>query len=518
MINLEDIDLSKLSIEQKLELLALLEAKAEYEKYNRIEAFNPYQYQSLFFDANKYHRTRFLMAGNRCGKTFSQAVEVSMHATGLYRDWYTGFKFDKKEMRDSNGKPIPHDLKIWCIGITSQSTREVMQKELFGTESAKDLDAIGSGSIPRDCIDFESMERDGHDIKSVKIKHVDPNGVPDGYTTLSFKSTQQGQHVLMGTSIDYIWLDEEDPHSSLQIYAQCKTRTMTVKGFVTITATPENGVTPLVDMFMKKSQENLEEDSQGLYLQTAGWDDVDHFTQEDIDNMLESIPAYQHDMRRYGKPQLGSGLIYDLDEKSITVEPFDIPDHWPRIAGIDIGIDHPTAVAWSTYDVATDTIYIYDVYSESGNIPALHATAINSRGNWIPVVLPHDADNTERGSGRSVMSYYQEAGVNCLLETFYNPLDFTGKKNNFVEPGIMEIFQRMKTGRFKIFSTCQPLFAEMRQYHRKDGKVVKKGDDLVDAMRYSALSVIGRGETPASAGRGKHQAYEENFNDWNFNY
>lgn len=510
-MDFSQIDMSKLSLDQKLDLLELLETRAEHQKYNKVDAFTPYRYQELFFNANATNKTRFLMAGNRCGKTFSQAVEVSMHSTGLYKDWYKGFRFDKKNMRDSNGKPMPHDLKIWCIGITSQSTREVMQKELFGTESAKDLDSIGSGSIPRDYIDFESLERDGHSIKSARIKHHDSHGVFDGYTTLSFKSTQQGQHVLMGTSIDYIWLDEEDPHNSLPIYAQCRTRTMTVKGFVTITATPENGVTPLVDMFMKNT-------SEGLYLQTAGWDDVAHFTQDDIETMLKDIPPYQHEMRRYGKPQLGSGLIYDLDERSIICEPFDIPDHWRRVAGLDIGIDHPTAVAWSAYDAATDTIYIYDVYAESGNIPALHATAVNARGNWIPVVLPHDADNTERGSGRSVMSYYEESGMNCLKETFYNPLDFTGKKNNFVEPGLMDILQRMRTGRFKVFSSCGRLFEELRQYHRKDGKIVKRGDDIMDAMRYSALSVINRGVSAGEASRGHSAAYDDNWVDWKQNY
>lgn len=315
----------------------------------------------------------------------------------------------------------------------------------------------------------------------------------------------------MGSTVDYIWLDEEDPHRSLQIYAQCLTRTMTTQGFVTITATPENGKTELVKMFM--------EDKTGtLYMQNAGWDDAKHLTPEVIQKMLDSIPPYQHEMRRFGKPQMGSGVVYDLDEKMITISPVEIPDHWKRVAAVDIGFDHPTAVVWSAYDASTDTIYIYDCYRQDGNIPAMHATAINARGNWIPVVLPHDADNTERGSGKSVLKYYEDAGVNVLPETFYNPLGFDGKKNNFVEPGIMELFQRMKTGRLKIFNTCGPLFEEMRQYHRKEGKIVKKDDDLVDAMRYSALSVISRGISAGEAERGYMSSYNDNWANWNTNY
>ena len=32
------------------------------------------------------------------------------------------------------------------------------------------------------------------------------------------------------------------------------------------------------------------------------------------------------------------------------VEPMHIEDHWPRIAAIDFGWDHPTAVVWCAID------------------------------------------------------------------------------------------------------------------------------------------------------------------------
>ena len=256
----------------------------------------------------------------------------------------------------------------------------------------------------------------------------------------------------------------------------------------------------------------------GLYLQKAGWDDAPHFTPENIADMLSKIPKYQHAMRRNGEPQLGSGLIYDMNPEEYTITPIEIPDHWPRVACIDIGIDHPTAVSWAAYDLSTDTIYLYDEYRESGNIPSVHATAVNARGSWIPVILPHDAVNTEKGSGKSVLNYYQEAGVNCLPETFYNPLTADGKKNNFVETGLMEVYQRLRTGRLKIFSTCVKLLAEMQQYHRKEGKIVSKDNDLCDAARYAVMSVTHRGLSANEAQRGNMAAYDDNWSNWNSNY
>lgn len=214
---------------------------------------------------------------------------------------------------------------------------------------------------------------------------------------------------------------------------------------------------------------------------------------------------------------MGEGLIYDIDESTITCEPFDIPDHWRRVCAVDIGISHDTAAVWSAYDHATDTIYVYDVYNAPAGVPGLHSVAINQRGNWIPVILPHDADNTERGSGLSVATYYKEAGVNAQHETFYNPPDVTGRRNNFVEPGILELTQRMKTGRLKIFSTCGRIFDEMRRYHRKDGKIVKTFDDAVDAMRYSVLSVKNRGISQGEADMGFNSAYNDIWNENTFN-
>lgn len=492
------IDLDSLPQELKIEIIELLEERDRYIKYNSLEQFNPYDFQKKFYAASAKYNYRFLCAANRVGKSFSEAAEVAWHLTGLYPDWWEGRKFTKP-------------ILLWCVGITGDSTRKVLQKELFGTPMGKDKDSLGTGAIPRSMIDFDNLEKDGNIIKIAKVKHH-TNGIHDGWSTVEFRSTQQGEHVLMGATVDYIWMDEEDPFKSIELYSQCVTRTSTTDGLVTITATPENGLTSLVDLFMKNKDGEL-------YFQNATWDDAPHLDEATKAKLLAAIPAWQHEMRTRGIPMMGEGLIYDVAESEIAIEPFEIPDHWRRICAIDIGISHDTAAVWTAYDAATDTIYVYDCYHGNADVPSMHATAINTRGTWIPVVLPHDADNTERGSGRSVASYYQEAGVNTLVETFYNPIGSDGKKNNFVEPGIMEVLQRMKTGRLKVFKTCGRFFEEMRRYHRKDGKIVKKFDDTMDAARYSILSVKGRGISAGEGAAGFNSAYHDNWSsNFNMNY
>ena len=49
----------------------------------------------------------------------------------------------------------------------------------------------------------------------------------------------------------------------------------------------------------------------------------------------------------------------------------------------------------------------------------------------------------------------------------------------------MDMLARMETGCFKVFKELNDWFEEFRLYHRKDGKVVKEGDDLMAATRYA---------------------------------
>jgi hypothetical protein len=64
-----------------------------------------------------------------------------------------------------------------------------------------------------------------------------------------------------------------------------------------------------------------------------------------------------------------------------------------------------------------------------------------------------------------------------------NPYD------NSVESGLYEVWERLSTGRLKVFSTLQNWKAEYRLYRRdENGKVIKQFDHLMDATRGLVLS------------------------------
>lgn len=188
---------------------------------------------------------------------------------------WEGHKFDKP-------------IVAWAIGITTESTKNVLQLELMGTRDYRNADEMGTGSIPRCFMDIENMDRDKGFIRSIRIKHHDENGEFDGWSSLAFKSTQQGTQVLMGSAIDYAWADEEDKHESLQIFSQLTTRTATTGGRVLITATPENGYSALIKKFY---------DTDDLFIFHAGWNQCPHLDEETKRNLLATYSDWEISMR-----------------------------------------------------------------------------------------------------------------------------------------------------------------------------------------------------------------------------
>ena len=60
---------------------------------------------------------------------------------------------------------------------------------------------------------------------------------------------------------------------------------------------------------------------------------------------------------------------------------------------------------------------------------------------------------------------------------------------NGLEAGVMEMLQRMQTGRWKVFSHLLDWFEEFRMYHRKKGLIVKDREDLLSASRYGMMEL-----------------------------
>lgn len=214
----------------------------------------------------------------------------------------------------------------------------------------------------------------------------------------------------------------------------------------------------------------------------AGWDDVPHLTAKQKVDMLAAYPEHERKARSQGVPMLGSGAVFPIDEAAITCEPRDIPKHWAQIIGIDFGWDHPTAAARLAWDRDNDALYVTAAYRRAKEVPVIHAASVMSWGKWLPVAWPHDGLQTDKGSGEQLAQQYRDAGLRMLDEKASHD-----EGGNGVEAGIMDILERMRTDRFKVFAGLNDWFEEFRMYHRKDGKIVKERDDLMSATRYAVM-------------------------------
>lgn len=216
------------------------------------------------------------------------------------------------------------------------------------------------------------------------------------------------------------------------------------------------------------------------FIVMASWSDVPHLSEAVKKELYDSIPPYQRDARSKGIPQLGSGAIYPVPESDIVIADFPIPAHWPRCYALDVGWNR-TAAVWGAKDPEDGTVYLYSEHYRGQAEPIIHATAIKSRGSWIPGVIDPAARGRGQSDGNQLMQSYKDLGLDI------SPAD------NSVETGLYEVWMALSSGRLKVFSSLQNWLSEFRIYRRDDkGKIVKVNDHLMDTTRYLVMSGLDR--------------------------
>ena len=412
--------------------------------------YRPYPKQIAFHGAGASHRERLFMAGNQLGKTWAGGNEAAYHATGLYPKGWSGKKF--------SGPTIG-----WAAGVTGETIRDSVQRVLMGRHTE-----IGTGAIPKDKILEWSPSRGVADLMdTIQVKHIS-----GGISQITLKSYEKGREKWQAETLDWVWFDEEPDED---IYTEGVTRTNATKGLVWMTFTPLKGMSSVVKRFIL-------EPSEDRHVTTMTIDDAEHYTAEERARIVSGYPEHEREARAKGIPTLGSGRVFPVSEESLREPAQKIATHWPRIAGLDIGWDHPTAAVWMAWDRDNNTIHVYDCYRAKEQTPVIHAAAIKARGKWIPVAWPHDGLQHDKGSGEQIAELYRKQDVAMLPERATFP-DGT----NGVEAGVMALLDMMKTGRFKVAEHLNEWWEEFRLYHRKDGQIVKEGDDLMAATRYGVM-------------------------------
>jgi phage terminase large subunit-like protein len=424
-----------------------------------------------FMAAGASYRQRLFMAGNRVGKTEGAGgYELALHLTGRYPDWWTGRRFERP-------------VSAWACGDTRETARDILQRKIIGekgrlTEGLALVHPALFGNFSAGFIP--------NSYSTVQVRHVS-----GGFSTLSFKSYDQGREAFQGTEQDVILLDEEPP---LDVYIECLTRTMTNDGLIMLTFTPLKGMSETVLSFFP-DQDVREGEISGRHVTMASWDDAPHLSKEAKAEMLAAYPPFMRLARTRGLPQMGAGVIYPVDQESYLTQPFEIPDSWPRAYGLDVGWN-VTAAVWGAYDRSAGCWHIHSEHYARRATPLENSHAIRGRGEWIQGVIDPAAAGASQLDGKSLLAEYRGLGLKLAFA------------DNAVEAGILRVWTALSSGRLKIFTNCVNLLRELRGYIRDEkGRVVKENDHACDALRYLVMSgqgVMGLRQPEGLRARGKN--------------
>jgi phage terminase large subunit-like protein len=423
--------------------------------------------QATFFNASKTAFEILVSGGNRSGKTEGALYQTFMHATGLYRDCYDGHKFDFAP-------------KIWSCNINVNKVKSINQDKLIGN-----LSSNIEGFIHPSLILDKKSGKDGI-YSEVYVKHASGE-----VSTINFKTYGEKSDKFQSDRVHFIHLDEQPGY---EIYVECLMRLADTDGKgmgrILITQYPKAGLDELMAHFMlKKTVEEVNglrkeetykispEDivNNKMYLHVS-WADNPHLTEEAKLHMRSAMKPHELEAREHGIPTIGDGMVYQIPESVFVVSPFEIPDHWARFAGMDLGWEDHTAVVFFAWDKDNDCMYIYKEYKYNHMTPETHAGVLLPQGlDWIPTICDPAGNMRQQSDGETLLAKYKSAGLSLIK----------GKRTR--ESSIMEIMQRINTDRFKIFSNCRNILNEWRSYSRKDGKVLDGNDHLMNAIEYPIL-------------------------------
>lgn len=454
------LDLNTLTKEERRQALEKIQALERLRKENAVRKWFPptgplrrelYTKHMEFFRLGAQGKTeRLFIAANRVGKSVTAAVELAYHVTGLYPDWWEGFRFTK-------------GIKVYVAGKTGKNTRDICQFKLMG-----EYDAPGTGTIPKHTLIGDPTPKPGipKAYEMVQVRHT------SGDTSIIlFKSFDQGWEAFMGTEIDLAWEDEEPPED---VHSEILVRLMTTNGHLMLTFTPLEGMTKVVKGYISS---NLQADQSRDHVAVVncGWNDVPHLSESQKQRLMASTPPHLRRARSEGIPSLGAGAVYPVEIESIEIDDFQLPEYWPRAYALDVGWRR-TAALWMAWDRESDVMYLYSEHYEGQALPAIHADAIRARGEWIPGLIDPAARNRTQDDGQRLMTQYVDCGLDL------SPAD------NAVEAGIQAVWNRMAYGKLKVFKSLRNFWSELQLYQRdKNGKLVKENDHLMDCMKYLAL-------------------------------
>ncbi len=245
-------------------------------------------------------------------------------------------------------------------------------------------------------------------------------------------------------------------------------------------------------------------DSEYHMVQAASLENP-HLPEDYVPMLLRSYPEVWVRRYVYGSWDVFEGQIYgEFDPRVHVIQPFDIPEGWPRYRSIDPGRTNPTCCLWFAID--TDgNVFVYREYYQAGRIVSENARAIAGMSGierYVYTLIDPSARQSSPLGYSSVVAEYLDYGIDTVPAA------------NDLRAGINRVseYLRVDPGRFHpltcengsprlfVFSFCENLIREFPQYRWRQLKAMEMGarnqpeepqgvdDHALDALRYFLVS------------------------------
>ena len=425
--------------------------KDNLKKYNTGEVVHEKQ---LLFHKNP-KKNRWVFGGNRSGKTECGAVEAVWMARGIHPY--------RENRKNTEG---------WVVSVSAQVQRDVAQSKILHYLNKEWIHDIIMKSGKKESCEFGIID-------CIIIKNVF-----GGFSRIGFKSCDQGREKFQGTSLDWVWFDEEPP---LDIYLECRMRILDKCGDIFGTMTPLKGLTWVYEYIYLN-----EFNDPDIWYEQMEWMDNPFLNQEEIKKFSVSLSKDELNSRRFGLFQSACGKVYtEFDENVNVIEPFIVPKEWYDNISIDPGLNNPLSCHWYAVDF-DNNIYVIDELYEAGKPVEYHAKNIKevcNRLGWkkspngmISALIDSAAGQRVLASEKSVAELFYDNGI--LVNTHVNKDLFTGI--NRVKSYLKNVEGKSK---LFIFKNCTNLIREIKNYYWGSNDVpIKKDDHALDELRYYIMN------------------------------
>lgn len=424
---------------------------------NKLKKYNTGKVKHLkqlaFHMCNK--KNRWVFGGNRSGKTECGAVETVWLARGIHP-----YRQNKK------------DVQIWVVSLSTQVQRDVAQEKVLSYLSKSWIKEIVMLSGRKDS------------PQNGVIDYITILNVFGGESKIGFKSCDQGRDKFQGTSLDYVWFDEEPPED---IYKECRMRVLDRCGEIYGTMTPLKGLTWVYNTIYLN-----EGNDEEVWCEFMEWADNPYLSPSEIKSLTATLSQSELEARRYGKFINSGGQVYsEFDESVNVIEPFNVPQEWYDNISIDPGLNNPLSAHWYAVDY-DNNIYVIAEHYETNQTVEYHANKIKEickRLNWhtasngmYSALIDSAANQRTLSSPKNVCELFYDNGI------LVNP-----KVNKDLYSGINRVKSYLKNAngvsKLFIFKNCPNMIREIKGYFWGNNDApIKKDDHAMDELRYYIMS------------------------------